>query len=118
MTLLLLACAPVDQAYVVGIADLQVEPRTLDFGALRWGETAELSLSLQNADSRTADIGLELKGRGFTVERRSLELASGEEAEVAVWFTPYAEADATGEILVTVDELLVRVELQAATVVD
>jgi hypothetical protein len=113
--MLLLACAPVDQAYVVGTSQLVVEPTLLDFGEVGWDETAERLLWLDNPDTRKADIELELKGRGFTVERRSLELEAGASTELPLWFKPYGEADASGELLVMVDELLIRVELLAST---
>lgn len=113
MFILLMACAPADQAYVLGGAQVTVEPMLLDFGQVAEGETAELSLLVQNPDTVFASLELELKGRGFATERDSLELEPGAQVELPVWFTPYGQQAASGELMVSGEDLFLRVELLA-----
>jgi len=113
--LLLLACSPVDQAYLVADGSLAVDTSALDYGEVALDEVATRSFRIANTGHDALSVELQILGRGFTASQESAELLGGEDLSLSAWFSPWAREPAVGELVVESADEVHRIELSGAT---
>ena len=113
--LLLLACAPMDEAYLVASAALAVDTESLDYGAVALDEVETREFTVVNAGHEVMGVDVVVLGRGFTASQDRLELLGGESAVLSAWFSPYGRSDANGEVVLEGGDEVHRVALKGST---
>ena len=84
---------------------LQVQPDSLDFGALKAGRTGLLEVSVRNAGSEDLEIRVQVEGEGFSAPTDTLHLAAGGHRSLAVEFSAADTGAYAGELSLQTGEL-------------
>ena len=84
---------------------LQVQPDSLDFGALRAGRSGRLEVSVRNAGPEDAEIRVQVEGEGFSAAADTLHLPAAATRALAVEFTAADTGTYAGEITLRTGEL-------------
>ena len=84
---------------------LQVQPDSLDFGALKAGRTGLLEVSVRNAGSEDLEIRVQVEGEGFSAPTDTLHLAAGGRRSLAVEFSAADTGTYAGELSLQTGEL-------------
>ncbi|MCP4810474.1 MAG: hypothetical protein GY913_08620 [Proteobacteria bacterium] len=117
MLLFVLSCAPADQAYFVGAAEVITDDAVV-FAATGLDGLTTSSITLTNTGHTAVTVDVEVKGRGFAADVPELLLDPDGAADLALWFTPYGREDAAGELLLTSDVGTRVVTLTGSTLAD
>ena len=84
---------------------LQVQPDSLDFGALKAGQTGRLEVSVHNAGSEDAEIRVRVEGEGFSGTADTLHLPAAGTRALAVEFSAADTGTYAGELSLQTGEL-------------
>ncbi len=116
--LLLLACAPADQAFLVGTTALEVQTDRVDFGAVAYLSRAEEGLEVHNIGAEGTTVEVLVVGEGFGSAESSFWLGNAERRELTVWYEPIGLERQEGELLLSLGQEQLVVELVASTNAD
>jgi hypothetical protein len=113
--LLLLSCAPVDQAFYVADAQVEVGESLLAFGEVGYLLHAEQILVVRNIGAVGESLVVTVEGEHFGTTEDALWLGDREEYELGVWFEPTQLEAATGTLHLSLGETEATVELTGET---
>ena len=115
MLALLLSCAPVDQAFYVADARVEVAETRVDFGPVGYLFHQELTLRVTNTGAEGGLLRLTVEGERFGTTAEELWLGDREEYELGVWFEPTELHPATGVLYLALADTYATVELSGQT---